>query len=456
MNGTVSSKPTPKLPTNFVKLLPMTFLPVSLSLANRKVLVVGSKPGADHLLEELAAQQAQVVRVGCTSTLTQPDNVIVYDRPFQPDDLDDCWLVITACTSESENSAVKRLCDERRLFCSIATDKQNSSWLLPETSNPQLPATIALHPTYKNNPLHGNGLVSLVGAGPGDPDLLTLRALKLIKNADAIVYDRLVSQSILKLCNPDAEFIYAGKAKSDHALPQDAINGLLVQLAGKHKNVIRLKGGDPFIFGRGGEEIEELADQNIKFQVVPGITAASGCAAFSGIPLTHRDHAQSCIFVTGHLRDGEFNLNWQELMDPRQTIVVYMGLSGIDQICKSLVHHGRSADTPAALIERGTDPEQQVLSGTLQNLSQLVEDNHVAAPTLLIIGSVVTLRDKLDWFNPLDTSTQFCISTATLNDSRVRNRENHGLHARLDPANPVTSDGHVKPDIQQIHQSHHS
>ena len=202
----------------------------------------------------------------------------------------------------------------------------------------------------------------------------------------------------MALCNSDAKFVYAGKAKANHTLPQQSINTLLVDLAQEYKNVVRLKGGDPFIFGRGGEEIETLAEHNIQFQIVPGITAASGCAAFAGIPLTHRDHAQSCIFITGHLRDGKTNLNWQELKDPGQTIVVYMGLTGVDVICSTLIQYGRTADTPAALVERGTKPEQRVLSATLETLPALIADSKVVAPTLLIIGGVVSLRNKLQWF----------------------------------------------------------
>ena len=245
-----------------------------------------------------------------------------------------------------------------------------------------------------------SGHVALVGAGPGDPDLLTFRALRLVQSADAIVYDRLVSRSILDLCRNDAELIYAGKAKAAHTLQQESINQLLVDLAQQGKQVVRLKGGDPFIFGRGGEEIETLAENGIGFQVVPGITAAAGCAAFGGIPLTHRDHAQSCVLVTGHLQNGQFNLNWRDLQDPTQTIVIYMGLTGMSQICNSLIQHGRDKDTPAALIEHGTTPKQRVLSGTLATLPDIVATSNVSAPTLVIIGSVVTLRKKLSWFEP--------------------------------------------------------
>jgi len=251
-------------------------------------------------------------------------------------------------------------------------------------------------PAINKNP-NKDGTVALVGAGPGSPDLLTFRALRLIQMADVIVYDRLVSVEILDLRHPNSEIIYAGKAKAEHTLQQPEINQLLVNLAKQGKDVVRLKGGDPFIFGRGGEEIETLAAEEIEFQVVPGITAASGCAAFSGIPLTHRDHAQSCVFITGHLRDGSVNLNWDTLTDPQQTIIVYMGLTGLHTICDRLVSAGRSADTPAALIERGTTRHQRVHTGTLQSLPGLIDQQDVVAPTLLIIGTVVTLRDQLQW-----------------------------------------------------------
>ncbi|MEE9333538.1 MAG: siroheme synthase CysG [Granulosicoccaceae bacterium] len=244
------------------------------------------------------------------------------------------------------------------------------------------------------------GFVSLVGAGPGDPDLLTLRALQLIQSADVIVYDRLVSESIVDLRRKDTQMLYAGKAKSEHSMPQVAINQLLVDLAIKGHNVVRLKGGDPFIFGRGGEEIEMLAKNNIPFQVVPGVTAATGCSAYAGIPLTHRDHAQSCVFVTGHLKNDKINLNWKDFHDPTQTIVFYMGLTGLTRICATLIEIGRLADTPAALVEQGTTANQRTHVGTLESLPALVEHRAVKAPTLLIVGSVVSLHKTLNWFQP--------------------------------------------------------
>ncbi len=243
------------------------------------------------------------------------------------------------------------------------------------------------------------GEVYLVGAGPGDPDLLTFRALRLIRQADVVVYDRLVSTPILELARQDAEKIHVGKERSNHTLPQEKINQLLVRLAKEGKRVVRLKGGDPFIFGRGGEEIEELAASEVPFQVVPGITAASGCSSYSGIPLTHRDYSQSVRFITGHLKDGSCDLPWQEFVTKGQTLVFYMGLTGLDVICSELISCGMDGSTPLALISKGTTPEQKVLTTTVEDATKAVKNVELKAPTLIIIGEVVRLREKLRWFD---------------------------------------------------------
>ncbi len=244
------------------------------------------------------------------------------------------------------------------------------------------------------------GEVWLIGAGPGDPDLLTFRALRLMQQADVVLYDRLVSPEILNLCRRDADRIYVGKRRADHAVPQGDINQRLVDLALQGKSVVRLKGGDPFIFGRGGEEIELLAQSGVPFQIVPGITAASGCATYAGIPLTHRDHAQSCVFITGHLKDGTVDLNWPMLANPNQTVVIYMGLIGLPYICQKLIEHGVSSSMPIALIEQGTTDRQRVYTGDLATMPSIIKNKQVKAPTLIIIGSVVSLHDDLSWFKP--------------------------------------------------------
>jgi len=244
----------------------------------------------------------------------------------------------------------------------------------------------------------GEGEVYLVGAGPGDPDLLTFRALRLMQQADVALYDRLVHPSIIDLIRRDAEKIYVGKQRDNHTVRQEEINALLVKYAKEGKRVLRLKGGDPFIFGRGGEEIDSLVDNNISFQVVPGITSASGCSAYSGIPLTHRDHAQSCIFVTGHLKKGKLDLNWEKLIQPNQTIVFYMGLVSINIICSQLIKFGLDPKTPCALVEQGTTRNQKVYASTVDEMNNLVEKEKPSAPTIFIIGHVVTLREKLNWY----------------------------------------------------------
>ena len=242
------------------------------------------------------------------------------------------------------------------------------------------------------------GRVALVGAGPGDADLLTLRAARLLGAADAVVYDHLVGPGVLALVNPEARLIYVGKEKARHSVPQEGINELLVRLAREGLQVVRLKGGDPFVFGRGGEELQVLAEAGVPFEVVPGITAACGVAAYAGIPLTHRDHAQSVVFVTGHLKDGSCELDWAALARPRQTVVIYMGLTGLATICERLAAAGLGADWPAAVVAQGTRSGQRVVTATLGTLAADVERAGLRSPCLTIVGEVVRLRDELAWF----------------------------------------------------------
>ncbi len=250
------------------------------------------------------------------------------------------------------------------------------------------------------------GEVYLVGAGPGDPDLITFKALRLMQRADVVLYDRLVGEGILNLVRREAERIYVGKKPDDHTLPQEDISALLARLAREGRRVLRLKGGDPFIFGRGGEEIERLAEERIPFQVVPGVTAASGCSAYAGIPLTHRDHAQSCLFVTAHGRNGLVDLDWSQILRPRQTVAVYMGLRILPDLTAAFIGRGANPDMPVAVVEKGTRPGQRVASGTIANIARKVKEAGFTGPAMIIIGTVVTLRGKLSWYLPGEDSTE--------------------------------------------------
>jgi uroporphyrin-III C-methyltransferase/precorrin-2 dehydrogenase/sirohydrochlorin ferrochelatase len=256
-------------------------------------------------------------------------------------------------------------------------------------------ATLAATPKRRGT----RGEVYLVGAGPGDPELLTLRALKLMQRADVALYDNLISDEVLALLPSTTERIYVGKERANHTMRQEDINELMVRLAKDGRRVLRLKGGDPFVFGRGGEEIDTLFAQGVRFEVVPGITAALGVAAYAGIPLTHRDHAQACLFVTGHLKDGTMDLDWTALARPRQTIVVYMGLTALPALCERLIEHGLPRTTPVAVVQQGTSRDQRVVTGTLATLPGRAARARLKPPTLIIVGSVVTLRDRLAWFD---------------------------------------------------------
>ena len=241
--------------------------------------------------------------------------------------------------------------------------------------------------------------VTLVGAGPGDPELLTLKAWRALRQARVVLYDQLVGADILDLLPQEADRIDVGKHAGRHTLPQEQIIELMVGLARSGRPVLRLKGGDPYIFGRGGEEAQALAAAGIPFEVVPGISAAQGAAALAGIPLTHRDHAQSCVFVTGHLTDGSCDLDWAGLARPRQTVVIYMGLAGLPQIASQLIAHGLPADWPAAVVSKGTLPGQRVVTGTLATIAEAALAAQLASPCLTLVGEVVKLRELLGWFD---------------------------------------------------------
>ena len=271
---------------------------------------------------------------------------------------------------------------------------------------------------------HGNpqtmGEVYLVGAGPGDPDLLTFKALRLMQRADVVLYDRLISDDILSLVRRDAERIFVGKLPQAHTMEQHDIQSLMVKLAKEGNRVLRLKGGDPFTFGRGGEEIEALADEQIPFRVVPGITAAAGCSAYSGIPLTHRDHAQSCVFVTAHGKDGVLDLDWEVLIRPAQTVAIYMGMTNLDKLVDGFLSRGVGESTDIALIENGTRQNQRVVTGTLSNIEAKAEEYGIKGPAIIMIGSVVRLRDRLDPARSSDPENVHKMSVAA---SETNNQE---------------------------------
>jgi len=245
------------------------------------------------------------------------------------------------------------------------------------------------------------GRVYLVGTGPGDPDLLTVKAMRLLQQADVVLYDNLVSDEIMALVSPSAERIYVGKQRSHHTVRQEGINAMLVQQAQRGRRVLRLKAGDPFMFGRGGEEIETLASHGVPFEVVPGITAALGVAAYSGIPLTHRDYAHSCTFVTGNLKDGSIDLDWEALARPGQTVVIYMGFANLEPLCREFIARGRSPELPAAIVQQATTQGHRAVVGTLGTLPALAANAKLEPPTLIIVGEVVRLTERLGWFEPV-------------------------------------------------------
>ncbi|MCC6214124.1 MAG: uroporphyrinogen-III C-methyltransferase [Polyangiaceae bacterium] len=460
----------------------MDHLPVSLSLASRRALVVGGGTVAARKVALLLAAGAQVLVASpelgpSLAELAAAGRIEHLAERFAPEHVDGAFVVVAATDAPATNAAVSAaaqargvlvnvvdapdLCtflfpsivDRSPLVVSVSTSgaspvlarllRARLETLLPSTYGRLAELARALRPRLKERvpdparrralweelldgpfaelvlagkraeaerwlddrlasvgPAPARGEVYLVGAGPGNPDLLTFRALRLMQQADVIVYDHLVSPAVVELCRRDADRIYVGKERDHHALRQEEINALLVRLATEGKRVARLKGGDPFIFGRGGEEIATLAEHGVSFEVVPGITAAAGVAAYAGIPLTHRDCSHACVFVTGHLKDGTMNLDWPALARPWQTVVVYMGLHGLPVLCRELIAHGLPADTPAAIIQRGTTHRQRVVTGSLATLPELAVEARMKPPTLIVVGQVVKLRERLRWFDP--------------------------------------------------------
>ncbi len=462
----------------------MDFFPIFLDIKDKHCLVCGGGEVAARKISLLLQAGADVRVVApeiCPDlqTLLGEGRIRVEQRPFQPDDLGDCCLVIAATDDTAVNRSISELANERNIPVNVVDQPELCSFIVPSIidrspvvaavstggASPVLArlirtrletlipagygrlaelanrfrdkvkarfqsgvdrrlfwekvlrggvaervfsghmeeAEIAMQRALdQSDPGASMGEVYLVGGGPGDPDLVSFRALRLMQQADVVVYDRLIAPAILEMTRRDAERIYVGKERDRHTMRQENINQLLVDLAKQGKRVVRLKGGDPFIFGRGGEEIDTLSAEGIPFQVVPAVTAASGCAAYAGIPLTHRDYAQSVTFVTGHLKDGSMNLNWEQLAQPHQTVVFYMGLLGLPVICRELIAHGVSPEMPIALVQQGTTEHQRVFTSTLAEIEAVVEREQPKPPTLIIVGEVVKLHERLRWYRAPD------------------------------------------------------
>lgn len=363
----------------------------------RHCLVVGGGQSA-------SVQTTAALAAGARVTVVAPEvepalqqqvadgRVAWHQRAFAPGDLDDVQLVLALSGDADTDDAVARGAAARRIPCSASAPEPGTAMR-----------------SQKGRP---RSQVTLVGAGPGDPGLLTLDGLRALEQAEIILHDRLIPQEMLDVAPASAERVFVGKQRSQHHYTQDELNALMVRLAREGKRVVRLKGGDPFVFGRGGEEAAALTEAGIEFRVVPGITAASGCATYAGIPLTHRDHAHACQFITAHDKDGECGHDWAALVRPQQTLVIYMGLLALRGLCPKLVEHGMNPDTPAALIEKGTTPEQRVLVGTVATLPEIAARHEPTSPAVVIVGEVVRLRDTLGDLNAEDDNREWPTRTS--------------------------------------------
>ncbi|KAA2010118.1 uroporphyrinogen-III C-methyltransferase [Escherichia coli] len=418
----------------------MDHLPIFCQLRDRDCLIVGGGDVAERKARLLLDAGARLT-VNALAFIPQftawadAGMLTLVEGPFDESLLDTCWLAIAATDDDALNQRVSEAAEARRIFCNVVDAPKAASFIMPSiidrsplmvavSSGGTSPVLARLRRFWEklfvndrlaqslanndqkaitetteqliNEPLDHRGEVVLVGAGPGDAGLLTLKGLQQIQQADVVVYDRLVSDDIMNLVRRDADRVFVGKRAGYHCVPQEEINQILLREAQKGKRVVRLKGGDPFIFGRGGAELETLCNAGIPFSVVPGITAASGCSAYSGIPLTHRDYAQSVRLITGHLKTGG-ELDWENLAAEKQTLVFYMGLNQAATIQQKLIEHGMPGEMPVAIVENGTAVTQRVIDGTLTQLGELAQQMN--SPSLIIIGRVVGLRDKLNWFS---------------------------------------------------------
>ncbi|MCS4503473.1 uroporphyrinogen-III C-methyltransferase [Arhodomonas aquaeolei] len=373
----------------------MTGMPATLELTGRRVLVVGGGDGARRLAAWLGCHGARlrVVAADVRPALREAAMAggwALCERAFAQGDLDGCHLAVAASDCVDLNHRVAAEADRRGVLVHAVGARERSSLHLDIDDDE--PAALQ----WRKEP--GAGRAYLVGAGPGDPKLLTLRAREVLGRADAVLYDRLAAPEVMDLVPARAQRVYVGKAASHHTVPQSRINAMLVDLVSQGLEVVRLKGGDPFVFGRGGEELEALQAAGVSFEVVPGVTAALGCAAYAGMPLTHRDHARLCTFVTGHLRDGSLDLPWEALVQPSQTVVIYMGLHGLPRLCEELMRRGLAPGHPAAVVQRATLTGQRVVTGCLGDLVARVREAGLQPPSLVVLGEVVRLHDRLDWF----------------------------------------------------------